>query len=400
MLKMKMAIPNKRVLAMLAILVPLVALLAYVALSSGPLAKIPVNTATVAKRQIAPSLFGTGTIEALYNYKIGPTAAGRLKTVNVQVGETVRAGQILGEIDPVDLDERIASLNAALLRVESAIRLAEVQIREATLRKSYAEGEATRYKQLVAADAASVEAQAGKQLAGETAETGLLAALASRDAALHDLARTRFDRDAIIRQRANLLLKAPARGLVVARNADPGATVAAGQAVVEMIEPGSVWINARFDQISTGGLRPGLTAKITLRSQSGQIFGGKISRIEPLADSVTEETLAKILFDAIPKKLPSLGEIAEITVSLPALPPGPAVPNAALHRVDGRLGVWQISGKSLRFTPVKTGAADLDGFVRIEEGLKVGDTIVLHSPRSLNVRSRIRVVEKLPGVNS
>ncbi len=234
---MKMAMPNKRVLVALIVLAHLVGLLAYVALSSGPLAKIPVTVATVAKKQITPSLFGTGTIEARYNYKIGPTAAGRLKTVNVQVGETVRAGQILGEIDPVDLDERIASLNAALLRAESAIRLAGAQVGDAELRKSYADGEATRYSQLAAADAASAEALAGKKLAAETAATGLLAALAGRDAARHDLDRIRFDRDGLMRQRGNLLLKAPARGLVTARNADPGATVAAGQAVIEIIDP-------------------------------------------------------------------------------------------------------------------------------------------------------------------
>jgi multidrug efflux pump subunit AcrA (membrane-fusion protein) len=187
---------------------------------------------------------------------------------------------------------------------------------------------------------------------------------------------------------------------VTARNADPGATVASGQAVIEMIDPQSVWINARFDQITTGGLRPGLKAKITLRSQSGQIFDGRVLRIEPLADAITEETAARIVFNAIPKTLPSLGEIAEVTVALAALPPGPVVPNASLHRVDGRLGVWGISGDSLHFIPVKTGAADLDGFVRIEQGLKTGDTVILYSPRSLNARSRIRVVEKLPGVDS
>lgn len=397
---MKMAMPNKRVLAMLAVVVPLVLLLAYVALTSGPFSKIPVTIATVEKRLIVPSLFGTGTIEARFNYKIGPTAAGRLKTVNVQVGETVRAGQILGEIDPVDLDERIASLNAALLRAESAIRLAGAQVGEAKLRKSYADGEASRYRQLTAADATTAETLAAKQLAAETAATGLLAAIAARDTARHDLDRIRFDRDGLMQQRGNLLLKAPAGGLVTARNADPGATVAAGQAVIEMIDPQSVWINARFDQITTGGLRPGLKAKIALRSQSGRIFDGRVLRIEPLADAVTEETAAKIIFDAIPKPLPSLGEIAEITVTLAALPPGTAVPNASLHRIDGRLGVWGISGDSLRFVPVKTGVADLDGFVRIEEGLKAGDVIVLHSPRSLNARSRIRVVEKLPGVDS
>ena len=65
---------------------------------------------------------------------------------------------------------------------------------------------------------------------------------------------------------------------IVARHADPGTTLVAGQAVLEIIAPDSLWIDARFDQVSAGGLAAGLPARITLRSEpdgarSGRVLG-------------------------------------------------------------------------------------------------------------------------------
>jgi hypothetical protein len=48
--------------------------------------------------------------------------------------------------------------------------------------------------------------------------------------------------------------------VVAVRDADPGTTIVAGQAVVEVIDPKSLWINVRFDQISASGLAGGLPA--------------------------------------------------------------------------------------------------------------------------------------------
>ena len=93
------------------------------------------------------------------------------------------------------------------------------------------------------------------------ADAALAAARADRSAR-QDLTRLRADREGCAQQRANLRLIAPVDGLVVARDADPGTTVVAGQAVVEVIDPGSLWINVRFDQISAAGLRAGLPAEI------------------------------------------------------------------------------------------------------------------------------------------
>ena len=386
-----------RTLAMIGVLVPLLVLFIYVALRSGPLTPVPVTVAMVENQAIMPSLFGIGTVEARYTYRIGPTFAGRVKQVSVDVGDRVSAGQLLGEMDPVDLDDRIAALEAVLKRAEAQVTVAEAQAGDATARMTYAETQARRYEQLVDARTASAELLDAKRQERAVAETSLASARANLDAVRHEQTRVRFDRDALVKQRANLRLIAPADGLVVSRQAEPGSTLVAGQPVVEMVDPGSLWINVRFDQLNASGLQSGLAGHIVLRSQGGQVLAGRVLRVEPLADSVTEEILAKVAFDAVPALLPAIGELAEVTVALPALPSGPSIPNAAIQRIDGKLGVWQVIRGDLHFTPIMLGTADLDGQVQVREGLKAGDHIVVYSAKALSNRSRIDVVDQIPG---
>ncbi len=386
-----------RTLAMIGVLVPLLVLFIYVALRSGPLTPVPVTVAVVENRAIMPSLFGIGTAEARYTYRIGPTFAGRVKQVSVDVGDRVSAGQVLGEMDPVDLDDRIAALEAALKRAEAQVTVAEAQVGDATARISYAETQARRYEQLIEARTASAELLDAKRQERAIAEMSLASARANLDAIRHEQTRVRFDRDALVKQRANLRLIAPADGLVVSRQAEPGSTLVAGQPVVEMVDPGSLWINVRFDQLNASGLQSGLSGHITLRSQGDRVLAGRVLRVEPLADSVTEEILAKVEFDTVPALLPAIGELAEVTVALPALPSGPSIPNAAIQRIGGKLGVWQIIRGHLHFTPIMLGTADLDGQVHVREGLKAGDHIVVYSAKALSTRSRIEDVDQIRG---
>ena len=387
-----------RTVAMIGVLVPLLVLFIYVALRSGPLAPIPVTVAIVENRAIMPSLFGIGTVEARYTYRIGPTLAGRIKRVDVDVGDKVSAGQLLGEMDSVDLDDRIAALEAALKRAEAQVAVAEAQAGDATARMAYAETQAQRYEQLVKADAASAELLDAKRQERAVAESGLASAHANLEAVRQEMVRVHADLDALISQRTHLRLIAPMDGMVVARDAEPGTTVVAGQSVIEVVDPESLWINVRFDQLNASGLQSGLSGHIVLRSQGGRVLAGRVLRVEPLADSVTEEILAKVAFDAVPALLPSIGELAEVTVALPALPSGPSLPNAAIQRIEGQVGVWQVIQGDLHFTPIMLGTADLDGQVQVREGLKAGDQIVVYSAKALRPRSRINVVDQIPGV--
>jgi multidrug efflux pump subunit AcrA (membrane-fusion protein) len=90
-----------------------------------------------------------------------------------------------------------------------------------------------------------------------------------------------------------------------------------------------------------------------------------------------------------------LGELAEVTVALPELPLAPVIPNAAIKRSAGQLGVWLIRDGALEFTPVTMGASDLDGRVQISRGLKAGDRVVVYSAKALSAKSRIQVTERL-----
>jgi len=117
-----------------------------------------------------------------------------------------------------------------------------------------------------------------------------------------------------------------------------------------------------------------------------------------LADAITEETLAKVVFDRIPEPKPPIGELAEVTVTLPPLAVSPVIPNAAIRRVDGRQGVWQVEEGRLVYTTISLGIADLEGHVQVREGLNAGDQVVVYSENALNRHKRIEVVDHVPGV--
>ncbi|MBW7896079.1 MAG: efflux RND transporter periplasmic adaptor subunit [Opitutaceae bacterium] len=395
---MKLPTTNRRTLALIGVLLPLFGLFAYVAFRSGPLAPVPVTTTTVEQRAINPALHGIGTIEARYTHKIGPTLAGRVKTVHVQVGDRVQAGQLLGEMDPVDIDERINAQEAARKRALAAVQAAEALVQEVKARQVYAEAQARRYESLLRAGSTSEETVEAKKQDLQVVVANLATVGANLEVARQELARIDAERRVLVQQKANLQLLAPTDGLVTVRHADPGTTIVAGQPVVEMIDPQSLWINVRFEQLLARGLRADLPARVVLRSQSDQAVTGRVLRVEPVADTVTEETLAKVVFDTLPAPLPPIGELTEVTVALPALPEAPVVPNASLQRIGGRLGVWLIVDHDLRFAPVTRGAADLDGRVQIREGLAPGARVVVHSMRSLGERTRVKRVEQLPGI--
>lgn len=372
-----------RTLALIAAIVPLLILFIYVGLRSGPLAPVAVTVTSVTSEAVSPALFGIGTVEARHTHKIGPIFAGRIQRLDVQVGDQVKAGQVLGEMDPVDLEDRGRSL-------EAAVRRAEAVLREAEARHAFASTQAQRYDELYVSRSVSEELRGTKR-------QELQIAAAARAVAQAEVVRVRSDREGLGVQQGSLRLVAPVDGLVVAREADPGTTVVAGQAVVELIDPSSLWMNVRFDQISAAGLRRDLPAQIVLSSRSGQPLKGHVLRVEPKADAVTEETLAKVVFDTQPESLPPLGELAEVTVNLPALPAAPTVANATLRRLGEQTGVWKLVDGDLQFVPVKLGASDLNGRVQVREGVAVGDQVVTYSEKTLTAKSRIKVVDHIAG---
>ena len=332
----------------------LLIVIAVLVLRNGPLAGTEVTLATAETGDLVPQVFGIGTVEARRAYLIGPTIASRVKQVLVDQGDAVRAGQVLAELDPVDLDERVSSANSALQRAANAIESAEAQLREATSR--------------------AAQAQLG--------------------AAQRDAARFGAERAGVGKQRAQYHLRSPINGLVTAREAEPGSTVIAGQAVLRLIDPASLWVRARVDQARAAGLAVGRPAQIVLRSQSQAPLPGRVARIEIASDSVTEERIVAVAFDAAPPGA-STGELVEVTIALPAVKNALSLPTAAIRRAGQQTGVWRIDNGRAVFVALETGVTTLDGRTEVRTGLARGDAVIHHSPREVKAGERVRQVERL-----
>ena len=229
-----------------------------------------------------------------------------------------------------------------------------------------------------------------------SAKAAVDAATAGLAAARQDLARIREDRAGLARQRASLRLLAPVDGMVTSRDAEPGSTVVAGQSVLRLVEPASLWARVRFDQGRSQGLAVGQPARIVRRADPGNELTGKVVRIEPMSDAVTEERIAQVAFAQPPAGL-SIGEIVEASVELPGSGETLVLPNASLRRMGPLKGVWLVEGKALRFTPVKSGLNSREGMVQINSGVKAGDTVVVYSERELTPGGRFEIVDTLAG---
>lgn len=378
---MKSPVIKKLLLGLLALL--LLAGFGWVVASNGPLAPVKVTLSSVSQQPIEASVFGIGTVEARYNYRLGPIAAGRVKQVLADVGDTVQAGQVVAEMDAVDLDARIQAAGLAVERAKASIATAEASFKLADTENRRTASLASR--QLVSqsnADARKQEAAIAK---------------AALDVARKEQQRLQAEQQALQQQLANLSITAPVAGIITSRDAEPGTSLVAGQAILTLADPQSYWVKARIDQSQAQGLQTGQAASIVLRSNPQQSLSGKLARIEPLSDSITEERIVAVAFDQPPSSL-SPGELAEATILTSQKADALVIPNAALRQLDGQTGVWKTdAGNTLSFAPVQTGIRSLDGQVEILGGLQAGDQVVTYASKVLDASSKIKVVDALVG---
>jgi HlyD family secretion protein len=398
---MKKPLWIRKLLPALAVLL-LLAALWFVFTRTGPLAPIQVTVGQVDEGSVLPQRFGIGTVEAQRSWALAPTATARLRSLAVDVGDRVLAGQVLAEMDLVDFDERLRALDASVARAASQQQAASALAVDAAARLALARANHQRNLDLARQQFISAGALESREQELRSAQAALAVAESNIQTSQLDAQRLAAERAGLKKQRERLRLRAPADSVVVAREGEAGATVVAGQSVFKLVDPASLWLRVRIDQGQSAGLAVGTPAQVVLRSQPQQTHAGRIARLEWLADSVTEERLVLVAFDAMPAAM-SIGEMAEVTLLLPASPSGLRVPSASVVSWQGRSGVWRLQQGQAHFVPVQVLARGADGQVLLQAAnnakpLAKGDSVVVHSQRALAPDARIRTVTGLvPG---
>ncbi len=359
-------------------------------LVKGPLAPVSVKVVQLQRGDLHPAVFGVGTVEALRSYRIGPTRAGRLLNLHVDHGDYVKKGQLLGEMDPVDLPERLKAAALNTDKIEHSVEAAEAAVDEARERYHQARKEAVRYRKLVEKKQVSQELAESRESEARAAEDKLREMQANLAGVKHDLERASEEYRALEAQFADLKLISPADGLVTAREVEPGSVIVAGTPLLRIVDPDSFWIHTRIDQVHSGQIQVGQNAKIELRSHPDEKLGGRVKRVELIADSLTEERWVDVGFNSVPEGL-SLGMLANVTIHMATLNQVDWLPSAAIVYRQGRAGVWVIREGKTDFLPVSIGVRTLDGKVQITRGIATTDRIAIYPAKPL--KEGVRVAE-------
>lgn len=379
---------NRRNLLLAAGILAFAAAFVWLLATRGPLAPVGVEQTAVRRADLHPGVYGIGTVEAQHAYSVGPIQAGRLLRVRVDQGDRVEAGQVLAEIDPVDLRQRAEAASSAAARARQAAQAAQAQVAEAESRTRLAQANLARYRALYQQSFVAKEMVDSRSHEAAAAEAALAAARANAAAAQREIGRADAERQGVDQLRNSLRLLSPITGVVTAREAEPGTTVVAGQAVLRLADPARLWVRARVDQARAQGVRVGQTADIVMRSAPETALPGKVMRIELQSDAVTEERIVDVAFDPVPDRL-YLGELAEVTLHLPGARNVLTVPRAAIAIRNNRTGVWQAVDGRARFKPVQFGVQTAER-AQVVAGLAEGVRVIVYSARQLDDGMRVR----------
>jgi HlyD family secretion protein len=270
------------------------------------------------------SISGTGTLEVV-EVDVAPTVPARITRVWVEEGASVRAGDTLVSLtQPTahpDVEARRARLSAAeaqLRDLEAGARPAELQRAEAELRAAEAEATRTAKDLLRMAPLAQNGTISAQQF--DAVRSAASAAAARRDAAREALRllregtrpeRIRAARAEVENARAalaaaegtasDLVLTAPVSGAILARHAEPGEILAAGEAALTIGEVARPWVRIYVGQNALPLIHVGDSASARLDDFPKQRFAGRVVSINDKAEftprvALTEEERADLLF--------------------------------------------------------------------------------------------------------
>ena len=356
-----------------AVLLLLPALLALTACSKGTqdadaaaaaaVAAQAVSTAAAAPREMASGVSVSGPVSAVEEMQLGVELSGqRVTSLNVDVGQQVRRGQVLLTLDHRLLDADLAQANAALREAEAGAALA---------RANLARGQDLARDQFISA----------MQL------DELRAARTQSEARMGT---ARASRDAIALRRSFAELRAPADGIISKRLVQPGQVVGAGQELLRLIRDGRLEWRAELPANQLGQVQPG--DPVQLSTRDGARVQGRVRAVSPGVDATTRT-------GTIYADLPDPGALQPGTYLEGRIATGRAqvltVPAAAVILREGFPTVFVVEDGKARAVRIEAGARD-GGLVEVRAGLQAGAPVVVEGAGFLGDGDPVRVVPAAP----
>lgn len=308
----------------------------------------------------------SGEVRPRIESRLGFRVGGKLVRRHVELGQRVRAGQALAQLDPQDY--------------QLAADAAQAQLRAAVTNRDLAAADFKRFQDLKAQNFIS-----SAEL--ERREATLKAAQAQVDQAQAQLTAQR-------NQGAYATLVADAPGVVTAIEAEPGQVVSAGLPVVRVAQDGPRDAVFSVPEDKLAAVRTG--APVDVRVWPGQtMLGGKVREVSASADPVTRTYLVKVSLED--REAPPLG--ATVTVLPKAMrddgAPVMKLPTSALRQDGKATAVWVLDKGSMtvKSQPVQIATADGNEAV-VAGGLQPGMLVVVAGVHVLSPGQKVMIYQE------
>ena len=302
-----------------------------------------------------------GEIQPRYESQLGFRVGGKLIARKVEVGTLVKRGQVLMQLDPLDLQLAQSQAKAAVSATESTLALAKADL--------------DRYRELRQKNFVS-------QALLDAKEAAYKSAIAS-----HEQANAGLKVQA--NQSSYSTLYADADGVITAVQAEVGQVVAAGTPVVKLARTAEKEVRVSIPEDQIEVLRQVTDLAVKTWANSNVAISGRLRELSPIADPATRTYTAKI---SLPRAGPEirLGMTATVQFAAPALP-GIHLPMTALLNSKEGTAVWVVESGVVKLVPVQVASAT-GTEVLIAQGLSAGQSVVTAGVNQLRPGQKVSLL--------
>jgi membrane fusion protein, multidrug efflux system len=311
-------------------------------------------------------------VAARYSNPMSFRVPGKLVERKVRIGNTVKKGDVIARLDPIDAEKQAASAKAAMEAADHRLMFAKQQLDRDTAQSA---------QNLIAAN----------QL--EQTQDAFTAAQAGRDQAAAQLvvARNNLQYNSLV---------ADHDGVITSENADTGQVVQAGQAVYGLAWSGDTDVTMDAAASDLGRIAVNQTAKVTFPALPGKTFEAKVREITPAADPQSRTYRVKLTL-AEPGNVVRLGMTGDATLEPIATAGGGApaatftVPSTAIFHQGNSPAVWVIAGNGTLELKTVTVRSYSDHNTVVSGGIKEGDQVVLAGVHTVFAGEKVTAVKPL-----
>jgi HlyD family secretion protein len=301
---------RKRIIIASVVVVILVLIVGVaVAFSHGSTKIDPSKLAKVEKGDLAKSVVATGKVEPITKVEVKSKASGIVKKLLVEYGDRVKKGQLLAQLDKVEIEAGVEQSRAALLAADANLNGAEADYERAKvdaespdiplLKRAYDRAEQMA-KDGVVSESALDDAEKGykmavnKQNVARAQMTVLKAKIAQSQA---EVARDQASLKQFIEQLSYTDITSPIDGIVLSRDVEMGDAVSSilvlgssATLVMTLGDTSQVYVKGKVDESDIGRVYLGQPARIKVESFKDKTFKGVVTKISPMGvekDNVT-----------------------------------------------------------------------------------------------------------------